>query len=116
MSIAPGKYLFPFRTQKSSPVAAIILLCGKLARCQIIEKDPQKGSFSAKIICMEHEQNAVGAHKVMLGFFAVFIAGVAIALIIFVARRVGEMQDVCAAGPVDESNVCGEVTGATGGQ
>ena len=29
--IALGKYLFSFRTQKSSLVGAIILLCGKLA-------------------------------------------------------------------------------------
>ena len=46
VSIAPGKYLFPFRTQKSSPVAAIILPCGKVARCQIIEELSLSGSFS----------------------------------------------------------------------
>ena len=38
--IALGKYLLPFRTQKSSPVAPIILLCGKLGRCQIVIKLP----------------------------------------------------------------------------
>lgn len=37
VSIAQGKYLYPFRTQKSSLVAAIILLRGKLARCRIIQ-------------------------------------------------------------------------------
>ena len=35
--MAEGSHLYPFRTQKSSLVAAIILLCGKLARCRIIQ-------------------------------------------------------------------------------
>lgn len=43
MSIAPGKYLFSSRTQKSSLVAAIILLCGKLARCRIIQTSHPNG-------------------------------------------------------------------------
>ena len=41
--IALGKYLFSFRTQKSSLVAAIILLCGKLARCRIIQTSHPNG-------------------------------------------------------------------------
>ena len=43
--IALGKYLFPFRTQKSSPVAPIILLCGKLGRCQIVKNHSERGDF-----------------------------------------------------------------------
>ena len=43
--IALGKYLFPFRTQKSSPVAPIILLCGKLGRCQIMKNHSERGDF-----------------------------------------------------------------------
>jgi hypothetical protein len=37
--MARGKHLFPFRTQKLSLVAVTILhLCGKIARCRVIEK------------------------------------------------------------------------------
>ena len=50
MPIALGKYLLPFRTQKSSPVAPIILLCGKLGRCQIINKSTRKGGFFDKCV------------------------------------------------------------------
>ena len=45
VSIPPGKYLFSFRTQKSSLVGAIILLCGKLARCQFMIKSSFTGGF-----------------------------------------------------------------------
>ena len=44
--IALELYLFPFRTQKSSPVAPIILLCGKLGRCQIMKNPPERVVFS----------------------------------------------------------------------
>ena len=47
--IALELYLFPFRTQKSSPVAPIILLCGKLGRCQIINYPPERVDFCVYI-------------------------------------------------------------------
>ena len=43
--IALGKRLFSFRTQKLSPVAAIILFKGKVARRRIIEQRVLKGLF-----------------------------------------------------------------------
>ena len=46
VSMPPGKYLFSFRTQKSSLVGAIILLCGKLARRQFMIKLREIGVFS----------------------------------------------------------------------
>ena len=47
--IALGKYLFSFRTQKSSPVAPIILLCGKLGRCQIMCLNFLERKFSKEL-------------------------------------------------------------------
>lgn len=44
--IALGKHLFSFRTQKLRPVAPIILLCGKLGRCQIMKKPLERVAFS----------------------------------------------------------------------
>jgi hypothetical protein len=59
---------------------------------------------------MERERNTDGMQKAMQGIFAVVIAGIAIVLVIFVVRRVGEMQDVCATGigGMDVGEVCGE--------
>ncbi len=43
--MALGKHLFSFRTQQLSPAAAIILLCGKLARCRIFNKTSRNGGL-----------------------------------------------------------------------
>ena len=44
--IAPGKYLFPFRTQKSSPVAAIILRKRETSKVpNYTSKPPQRVAF-----------------------------------------------------------------------
>jgi len=54
--MARGKHLFPFRTQKLSLVAVTILhLCGKIARCRVIEQSLLiREAFSfwlVKILC-----------------------------------------------------------------
>jgi len=52
----------------------------------------------------------MGAQKILSGVFALVIAGIVIVLVVFVARRVGEINDVCAAGVhgMDITDVCGE--------
>ena len=59
---------------------------------------------------MEHEQNAKGAHKVLLAFFALFIGGIIVVLISFVVQRLGSMKDTCAAGVngIEIGEVCGD--------
>ncbi|MCL1839637.1 hypothetical protein FWF89_01370 [Candidatus Saccharibacteria bacterium] len=59
---------------------------------------------------MERERSAMGAQKILSGVFALVIAGIVIVLVVFVARRVGEINDVCAAGVhgMDITDVCGE--------
>ncbi len=57
--IALGKRLFSFRTQKLSPVAAIILLRGKVARRRIIEQRVPIGLFFfVKILTEVHKTQA----------------------------------------------------------
>ena len=43
--IALGKYLFPFRTQKSSPVAPIILLQRETRKVPNYQKPPERVDF-----------------------------------------------------------------------
>ena len=59
---------------------------------------------------MERERHAIGAQRVLSGIFALIVAGIAIALVVFVSRRIGEMEDVCASGVngTDISEICGE--------
>jgi hypothetical protein len=47
--------------------------------------------------------------RVMTGIFALVIAGIVIVLVVFVANRVGEMEEVCAdgVGGVDVGGACG---------
>ena len=45
MPIALGKYLFPFRTQKSSPVAPIILHQRETRKVPIIRNPPERVDF-----------------------------------------------------------------------
>lgn len=40
-----GSHLFSSRTQKLSPASARILHCGKVARCRIIQKPPERVVF-----------------------------------------------------------------------
>ncbi len=47
--IALGKYLFPFRTQKSSPVAPIILLQRETRKVPNYQKTTREGGF---LICV----------------------------------------------------------------
>ena len=58
---------------------------------------------------MERERHGFGAQNVLSGVFALVVAGIVIVLVIFVARRTAELQEVCAGGVngTDISEVCG---------
>ena len=52
--IALGKYLFSFRTQKSSPVAAIILRKRETSKVPNYQKDLPRGGLFATIVKTSH--------------------------------------------------------------
>jgi len=59
---------------------------------------------------MERERFGVGIQRIWSGVFALLIAGVAVMMVAFVARKLGEVEDVCAGGVngMDVGGVCGE--------